>query len=171
MHQMTLRQLLAIPRYRAYFKQDPHLRPVQKKPGSWYLYVQVEEEGAWKRKTIDSYKEGFDFIRQKLKSIHDGSITSRCRAYLPPVYRPQIEGKTGLHSIYWAQYPLNHKWCPYCRRPTLFKDFKRHHADGEIRRVFGLELNGRRCSICGNREATVTAYTTLGHDEKQEPIK
>lgn len=164
--QIPMREFLKDPVFRKHFRTKPVLLP-SSGPHPFWLYLQPKEGGPWKRAKLTSYNKGFDYVKTRLNDLYDFAICSRQRTYLPPVHRPVDEdGNPGKHREYWANYPRNHSWCPYCRRPTIFRAFEKHHALTEINKAMGLSLVPRepevRCTICGIREEAVKPWVKLG---------
>lgn len=140
--QLTIRQFLKDPVFRKYFAKQPKLRPMQKMPGlkPWRLYVQKTEDGPWQRGDLTTYKSAFEHARGLLSDgVYDIALTSKAVPYWPPL----VKGEP------WSDYPTSHDWCPYCRRPTVFWWFSKHHA---LRQYSHYDLGqDKRCMICGNR--------------------
>lgn len=147
------------PVYRKWFAKNPYLPPHQKHDSPWWLYLQEREDGPWKRAKVETYAKAYKYISSRLSEYHDFSITSRRKCFLPPQYRPEEDRR---FLVYWHNYPQSHNWCPYCRRPTLFRTFERHHAD-VIRKTFAnITITTPRCSICGIRRDSVQQWINLG---------
>ena len=149
--QLTLRELLRDPVYRKWFMRKPALYPAQKLPvttkeqSPWLVWVQVDEAGRWRRGFAEDYVTAFCHVKRMLEQgANDVTIFSRRRSYAPPA---------GLTSAW----PSTHDWCPYCRRPTVFWYFRKHHA---LRQFRDLDLSDdRRCTICGIRLHEPTVYS------------
>lgn len=145
--QIPLRELLKDPLYRKWLAKIPHEMDAQtdqhKKP--WRVWVQRERDGRWAFKDFTKYSEAYKFVAQNVKGFWDMAL--HCKAHL---YRhPRI--KQGLKRVPWTL-PEGHDWCGLCRRPTIFRSFKHHHAFGRNRDGSRWQLsNWRRCSICGIR--------------------
>lgn len=179
---ITLPELLEDPRYRKFFQSPPKmLKPL---PGQkpWRVLVQRRSGGPWAKKETETYADAFRIIRHTLRAgtLHDGTIQSRSIAFGPPVRVVKVtkggkpvwhrrDGKLVLDadgqriqvtkSIEWKP-TLDglddpHDWCTFCRRPTVFRWFRSHHA----LRAAGLQdiadPSNRRCTICGARESFV----------------
>jgi hypothetical protein len=160
--QLTLRQLLADPLYKKWFLKRPTVVPTGSQTPPWFIYIL--EEGKWRRAQIGSYKKALKWAAKNLQGFDDIVISSKRQAYRPPRYRRNVEGhfeycpkKCRLQhteTVIWESYPYTHQWCPYCRRPTVFDVFARHHA------FTGQWDNGRclekpRCTVCGASDSMV----------------
>lgn len=168
---ITLRELLADDKYKEYFLKVPVLPDIARTAPPWRLYVQREASASWARKDFETYREAFKRLKSLgISEIHDATIQSRAHAYYPPLRRVKIvrngqvliDPKTKkplTRIIYWkAQLPGEespHRWCPYCRRPTIFTWFMKHHA---FPRGTPMDPSQRRCTICGASERAVESY-------------
>jgi hypothetical protein len=147
--QVTLRQLLSDPVYRAWFKTEPvggfpkHCK--------FRVFAQVEKGGRWAKKDFGDFKSAYNFVARNLNRWHDAALVSRTHECRPPVVR--VNGK---RAYYAAVLTLEgHRWCPYCRRPTVFGFFSRHHAFGHFKPLpFKL-----RCGVCGISETAIKHYS------------
>jgi hypothetical protein len=165
---LTLRELLADKVYREFFTTPPDMpRNVHPDLRPWRVYVQSEQHGRWAKKDFATYKDAFRFLKPRLKEVYDATIQSRGIAWGPPARVVRVKrngkilldekGKVVLRRIVWqpilpeAEEP--HRWCPYCRRPTVFAWFSRHHA---FPRGFEFDLALLRCTICGASERLVS---------------
>lgn len=183
---ITLVELLEDPKYRKYFSTPPKmLKPL---PGKlpWRVLVQRRPGGPWAKKEVATYADAFRIIRHNLRAgtLHDGTIQSRGIAFGPPVRVAKVtkggrpvwhtrDGKPVLDAdgkriqktvnIEWkpkldpAEEP--HDWCTYCRRPTVFRWFRSHHALRSAGLQDIADQSSRRCTICGASEAFIR--TTL----------
>jgi hypothetical protein len=129
---VTIRQLLRDPIFRKYFATAPREVTInERRP--WWIYLR--SNGAWTRTKFESYKKAFGEARLLLADLDlddDFAITSRGKQFWPP-------------DEY--QIPEGHLWCLYCRRPTIFRHFRRHHAFPTLHYEVSKEF--ARCSICG----------------------
>jgi hypothetical protein len=179
---ITLPELLEDPKYREFFKTVPKtLKPV---PGQkpWRVLIQRKPGGPWAKKEYERYADAFRTIAAHIRAdqLHDGAIQSRGIAFGPPQRvakltkggRPVYHLKDGKRVIGPDGKPIQktvvvpwkpkldaadepHTWCTYCRRPTVFRWFRSHHA----LRTAGLQgladITDRRCVICGARESFI----------------
>lgn len=160
---LTIHELLEDKRYKEYFLKAPGMPPVyrQQQMLPWRVYIQREADGAWAKKDLPTYVEAFRLFKKYRPNIHDAAITSRSVAFAPPHRFVRIKGKYVVHKgkktqvtklVVWRpQLPPEesaHNWCTYCRRPTVFRYFSKHHAFGNSMPISQEEL---RCTICGIR--------------------
>lgn len=176
---ITLPELLKDAKYKAFFTTPPKmLKPL---PGQkpWRVLVQRRPGGPWAKKETETYAEAFRIIRDNLRAgtLHDGAIQSRSIPFGPPIRVAKVTkgGKPVWHTrdgkrvlgpdgkpiqktvnIEWKPKldPADelHEWCTYCRRPTVFRWFRSHHAIRSAG-LHGLaDPSDRRCTICGARE-------------------
>lgn len=166
--QVRMADLLKDPVYRKWFGKVPYLPPACRGGKPWYVYIQREEDGKWARGSFETYAAAYKYVADKGRKSHNFAIVSKTKTYLPPVYRPTVIVKgreeKGAFKRYWTNYPANHNWCPYCRRPTIFREFVRHHAITPIHSALGLSILDPmvRCSICGIRAEGVKQWLNLG---------
>jgi|SRR5690606_1906910 len=144
--QITLRELLKDPNYRAWFTKIPKLRVVHHTP-PWRLYAQREEGGKWARKDYRTYPEAYNAVRSRLQEFHDLIIHCKPQAFPPPII--EFQGRK-----FYLPPPPGHLWCVYCRRPTVFGFFSKHHAMPG-RPIPDYDL---RCGGCGARHAGMKPY-------------
>jgi hypothetical protein len=146
--QVTLRELLEDPVYRKWFTQ----RPARRRPESWRVYVLEIEGGSWKKKDFGRWADAYDFLRQHYKEWYDAALCSRVWEWRPPVIRERV-GKRWRRNYHEPVVSMiGHVWCPHCRRPTVFRQFKRHHNVGKA-----LTYKSR-CSICGISLSGIRLY-------------
>lgn len=181
---ITLPELLEDARYRKFFQTPPKMLKPLPGQLPWRVLVQRKSGGPWAKKEVATYADAFRIIRntRRAGTLHDGTIQSRGIPFGPPQRivkvtkggRPVYHLKDGkrvldadgrpiqvTRTVDWDWRPLlpatedAHDWCTYCRRPTVFRWFRSHHA----LRTAGLQgladPSDRRCSICGAREAFV----------------
>lgn len=195
---ITLPELLEDAKYRAFFITPPKmLKPL---PGQlpWRVLVQRKAGGPWAKKEIDTYAAAFRIIKSNLRAgtLHDGAIQSRSIPFGPPQRIAKVTrgGKPVYHTrngkyildaggeriqktvvVLWKPKleasDESHDWCTYCRRPTVFRWFKSHHA----LRASGLQElvdpTTRRCSICGAREDFIRTTRSNARPPGYDPIK
>lgn len=173
--------LLQSPSFKEYFrtkiKLPPHLRRAGALP--WRVYVQREPDGRWAKKDFATYAEGANFLLRLLKDgAWDGALHCKAASFKPPgrwvnltkagkpVYLRDKAGalilrdgkKVRKQKFVPMTIPPGHEWCPNCRRPTVFKWFKKHHAfvqkeAAEFVTVY--DPAHLRCTICGIRESGI----------------
>ena len=164
---ITIRELLDDKQYREFFLKKPEIPNIKRTAPPWRIYVQSDIDGAWARAETDTYIQAFKFLKKKLlEGIHDGAIQSKGVAFKPPERWVRVTrgGKpvwmlnsAGLRVqktklVVWKpklpEGEPHHSWCMYCRRPTIFRYFGRHHA---FRKTEWADLSrDRRCTICGS---------------------
>lgn len=164
---LTINELLADDRYKQYFVTVPKMPAAPRIHPPWRVYVQLEAHGAWRKKDFFDYKDAVRFFVKLRKSqgLHDASITCRPIAWDPPSRIVKIKGKfiktsrgelvQATKEVFWKPTlpddEEQHLWCPYCRRPTVFRAFSTHHAmTGEYRAM--MDQFASRCTICGIRQ-------------------
>jgi hypothetical protein len=153
--------------YREFLERVPKLPEVAKskqKAASppWVVYVQREREGKWGRRSFWKYKKALKFMLRHLElGAYDAALNCRRVGFYPPSRLVRIKGKfiagtdgvkrQATKLIKWElrgdmlEGQPDHHWCMYCRRPTVFRHYKRHRAMGPIE----LDQSTPRCSICG----------------------
>lgn len=160
-----MRDLLDDKRYKEYLLQKPKLPAVARDPSlspPWVIYVQMEADGRWRRKSFNTYREAFQFFKKLLPRAHDLAFNNKRIPQEPPTRLVRIKGKYVMGSdgvkrqatkvVRWQPKlgpdEADHEWCMYCRRPTLFRFYSRHHA----LKNGGVDGTVRRCCICGASE-------------------
>lgn len=130
----------------------------------WRVYAQKEVGGRWRKRDFKRYKDAFEFLKPRLKTYHDISITSKRLRFPPPgrvvkirrhgepLMQKTKHGSVQVTRLVRVTPPPGHSWCIYCRRFTVFIWFTSHHA------FTGSSLDHsiptRRCCVCGIREVT-----------------
>ena len=141
-------------RLRSLLKQDEIYRQWFMKPAvitifhssaPWRLYVQAEESGPWARGDTRSYAKAYTGVKLRLPDAHDMAIHSKAQRFRPPVIK--VAGRR-----MYSPMPEGHDWCELCRRPTVFKRFRKHAAIGFV------DPEELRCTICGIRRESLTKY-------------
>lgn len=160
---MTIHELLEDKAYREFFLKPPAMPRLYKANGMapWRVYIRRDHTGPWAKKDCMTYREAFEVFKRWSPQIHDAAITSRAVAFSPPYKMARIRGQYVVHKgkkvqktklVVWTpKVPAEegiHTWCPYCRRPTIFRYFSKHHAFPEG--AFGIGEH-QRCTICGIR--------------------
>lgn len=162
---ITLKELLRDPQYRTYFSKVPKL-PAHYKPENkpWKLMILKPGEKAWRTKRFGTYSEAFAALKKMLPVIEDATINCPALGFMPPIKTVRLKGKTDkkgkpvLRTIVWKPQLTDdmetHYWCPYCRRPSIFK----------IATIAPRMRNGyvlpspepkMRCSICGASDTLI----------------
>lgn len=129
----------------------------------WRVYGQRHEGGKWAKKDFLRYKDAFKFLKPRLSTYRDISITSKRLSFAPPgrVVRIKRGGEPVMvktangfiqkTKIVAVSPPPGHLWCIYCRRFTVFTWFMTHHAFP--RQYWSIsDQSTRRCCVCGIRE-------------------
>lgn len=165
---IRLAELLEDKKYREWFLAKPRVMPGAGTT-PWRVWVQKEVDGRWGKKDFPSYNDAFRFLKPRLHTDHNHALASRAVAYGPPIRyvklnrrgKPVIDEKTGKQrtaKMLWLPTlpPMepNHTWCPYCRRPTVFGYFAKHHSFPEELRN-DIMKRERRCTICGAGESFI----------------
>lgn len=166
--QIRFLELLDLPGFKEFLVTRPEILAVpigNKLP--WRVYVQKHPHGRWAKKDFETYGAAFKFMKPYIRTSHDVALHCRNIMYLPPgrwlpirrngepVYLLDAQGKPRLDDdgkrirqkkFKPMQMPPGHTWCAYCRRPTIFTWFSRHHAFPPTLKIRG---NVERCTICG----------------------
>jgi hypothetical protein len=164
---LTIHDLLEDERYRKYFLTVPRLPKVQRTTPPWRLYVQ-KGDGLWRKRDFEQYGDAVRMFN-RLRSagdMRDAAVTCRPVAFDPPTRIVRVKGKyvktsrgelvQQTREILWSWVPLlngeddTHYWCPYCRRPTVFTWFSKHHAVLGVHKTY-MDASARRCTICAVR--------------------
>lgn len=150
-----MRQLLEDPIYRAWIRKIPTARFFYPSGKPWRLWVQRETGGGWAMQDFKSYAKAFNHMNRLLKQgVHDAALGCKGEEFKPPVVKDKKVNKRRYHIPAFPGQNAGHRWCGYCRRPTIFAYFKRHHA------LPGRDITNydRRCAVCGHREKTMKAW-------------
>lgn len=162
---ISIHELLEDKTYKEFFLNQPRMPRVYRDQGMkpWRLYVQLDQDGKWLKKDAPTYFEAFKLFKKYRPDAHDATIMSRSIAFPPPHRHVRIKGKFQVNSrgqksqvtklIVWRPRldgsEIPHRWCCYCRRPTIFRWFSKHHAFGKD---MPFDPSALRCTICGVRE-------------------
>lgn len=125
--------------FNAWTERVPTLKPNSATSPAWWVYLC--RDGKWKRASLKKYKKALKFLHKA--KYEDFSIHSKRQPFNPPVVRDKTTGE----KSYWRRFPKDHIWCHYCRRPTVFATFKKHHA---VPPIYCTSYEPR-CTICGTR--------------------
>ena len=168
---ITIFDLLEDEDYKAFFIKNVKLPPHLLNGKRWRLWVQLKRNRQWKKKDFASYADAFKYFRASRDHILDAAIGCPGYEFKPPSKVVRVKGKYHVGNdgvrrqvtklVTWKpKLPLGeeeaHNWCPYCRRPTVFRQFSKHHAllashTGGV----GIDNRLLRCTICGASENIV----------------
>jgi hypothetical protein len=148
--QTTLREQLLDPLYKKWFATPPKEGRDAAQTPPWYVYVQENESGPWRRAAVSTYPVGYRYIQRHVNTVFDLALVSKRREFRPPVVRD----RAGKRTYHLPDAP-GHIWCGYCRRMTRFLYFSRHHA---IPSRYGNLSGDRRCGICGIRLQAIRRF-------------
>lgn len=170
---ITIHDLLKDSQYKEFICKVPKLPPHLTQPGKepWRLMVKLKGEHHWRTKRFATYKEAFSALKKVLPRAADATINCGAMQFDPFTRVVRVKGKYFINAkgqkiqktklITWMpKMPEGefeeHYWCPYCRRPSVFKYFTQHHAL-PLRRTGGIPIDPAvlRCSICGASENIV----------------
>lgn len=134
MSQITLWELLKDEDYRKFFRQVPKLPEHYKGHKPWKLYILLKGHTNWKAKRYETYAEAVAALKKFRPKAIDAAINNPALGFRPPIKNVRLKGKTdkvqgkattAFRSIIWRpKLEADHEahiWCPYCRRPTVFK--------------------------------------------------
>lgn len=149
---LTLRQQLKDPVYRKWFATPPKSRPSAARTPEWYIYIQPEAGGPWKRGEAKTYIQAYKYVAKNIKKYHDMAISHKRATFKPPVVRDKTLNRKRYHIPKDSE--PHTFWCGFCRRVTKFRYYAKHHA------MPGLSVDDseRRCMICGARKSFATKY-------------
>ena len=170
---ITLPELLRDEKYKAYFLKVPKLlSPNASQP--WRLHIETKE-GKWLSKEFDTYPDAFRVLKKYLQAgkVRDAAISCRRQQFDPPTRVVRVKGKFVKNSqgelqqvtrvVTWkpnlgaVEETERHDWCPYCRRPVVFRAVKVHHALSAKRLGVGISIDPEvpRCPFCGASERLI----------------
>ena len=145
---MTLNQQLKDPVFRKWMQRVP--KNTGRMPAkNWYVYLRETPDSNWTRKQFALYNDALRYLLEHRKDTYDQALNSKARMYPPP----KIRNKKGNIKFKKPVAPIGHKWCPYCRRMTLFQWFSKHPAT-----VKYMSPYDARCSICAFREDSIPRH-------------
>ena len=179
---LSIHDLLEDPKYKEFFCKVPPMPDfIKENPDTnpWRLYVKLKKDGSWRSRDFHTYKEAFVKLKSMLPKVSDAAITCKSKGFTPPYRVVRIKNKYQTNRqggyvldaegnkkpitkmVFWkpripADEFEDHIWCPYCRRPTVFRYFISHHAL-PIRKLGGIPIDPTvlRCAICGASERLV----------------
>lgn len=175
LNQVSLIELLRDPEYKKYFMKVPKLPPHYKGTKPWKLYVLLKGQQVWKTKRFETYAEAYNQLKRLLPKVVDAAINCPALGFRPPIKSVKLKGKTEMvrgkaqpvfRSLIWRpeldSSMDRHEWCPYCRRPTVFKTLaSRLHTGNSTVIITDPKF---RCTICSASEVIVN----LKHPEKEQ---
>lgn len=132
--------------YKQWFMKPAKLKIPRGTSPKWRLFVQKEKGGRWARADFETYAEAYTALRLRLPNLWDATIHSKVQAFRPPVVR--IGDKKHRMPM-----PPGHDWCEQCRRPVVFRYFRKHPNLS-----LPLTTEFLRCSICGMRQVAMRRY-------------
>lgn len=154
--QITLQELLEDPLYKKWIQRVPKFddRSYTHTPG-WVVYA-LTADGKWHRKLFSTYVKAFNWMAKHRKQYKDMCLGHRRHEFNPPIVKTMVPKRVRLksgkvktieveHREYWRKFPPDHRWCGYCRRPTIFFTFRKHHA---VPLQYMLDYVPR-CTMCG----------------------
>lgn len=173
---IPMSELIKDPFYKAFLTTPPKTPSVSRDPNKcksppWVVYVQKEANGPWGKKEFWKYSDAFKFFKKALKlHVADCTINNRRFGFDPPSRMVRIKGKYVKGSdgitrqatkiVTWRPQLLpedgEHHWCRYCRRPTVFKYFRKHKALKGV----DIDTTTPRCCICGASTRIAIDYKT-----------
>jgi len=180
---ITMEELLRDPQYRAFFKTVHKLPEHLTRPGSkpWKLRILRHGEKAWRSTRFATYKEAVQAYVKLRKDIQNAAISCPALSFMPPIRNVRVKGKfitvQGGHkrpyikTLVWqpqidADMPP-HYWCPYCRRPSIFKYAVKHTKT--LNAEFSIPSSpALRCVICGASDRMVNVRDSL-NEQKWDP--
>lgn|SRR5690606_7284549 len=169
---ITIHELLKDPTYRKFFCKVPklpaHYRP-ENKP--WRLLVLKRGSNRWAMKRFSTYQEAFAVLKKLLPTLQDAALGCPGFDFEPPLKTVKIKGKfhttesgkkipVTRQMVWKPTIPMDeiepHHWCPYCRRPTIFRLFDTHQMLTS-KKLGGVMIDPTllRCTICGVSERLV----------------
>ena len=139
-NQVTFPRLMEDKAFRRFTFTDPH----DPDGTNWRIYAQRKEGGPWARRDFKSWKKAAKFLRAHWSEWHDCALISRNWSSDAPTETVKRGKRTVRVWTKWLRL-RGHHWCRYCRRPTVFREFSKHHFNPG-----GFVMpNIRRCTICG----------------------
>jgi hypothetical protein len=179
--QIRFRDLLEENRaFRDFCKTIPKT-PFHRSGKPWRVYVQLEAGGRWARRDFARYSEAFNFAVRLMRDRSPWDLAIHCRnrsTPMPgrwvnltrdgkPVYLTVGKGKEKQYVLRDGKkvrkqkfvpmhLPPGHEWCRYCRRPTIFRWFSKHHAFDMTDPSTVFHPSYLRCTICGVSENSIT---------------
>jgi hypothetical protein len=141
---MNLKELLKDPIYKAWYGKIPTEHMVGTFP--WRVWVHTDKGWTRTKSDFEKYSQAYNWIAKRMHDYEDLVLYSKGHEFRPPVIRYRDK------KYYWPC-PAGYRWCGYCRRPTLFGTFTRHHALTHLS-----DPVAPRCIICGARKKFQKQY-------------
>lgn len=148
MQQLRFRDLIEDSLFKAWFYRRPALADVTM-ARKWRVYVQKQEDGPWGRRDFRSWKKAMKFVKKIEGRVWDLALNCPSHPTRQPIVKTGRKTPKGLAVRELWVIPSGHRWCDYCRRPTMFRYFGRHHS---VPRNIPVIPYIRMCSICGCKE-------------------
>lgn len=152
--QVRFKDLLKEPVYRRWILKDRPNHPVARRP--WRVFVQVERGGKWAKKDFARYRDALKFAASWVKRDAWDLAIHHAPSELPmPVLKRAVGKRKGItvwRKTLWMELPqameiaATHDWCGLCRRPTVFRRYRKHHA---FPRGLPANPDQLRCCVCG----------------------
>jgi hypothetical protein len=168
---ILMSELVQDPRYLEFLKTKPMVPEVSRSTHmspQWTVYIQKEAGGKWGKKSFRSYKKALKFMFAWLTAgCHDAALNNKRVPFDPPHRWVRIKGKfvrgsdgvmrQATKRVIWKpRLPadeVQHHWCRYCRRPTVFKFYSKHRVLGNC------DPTVPRCCICGASARIALTHT------------
>jgi hypothetical protein len=141
----TLRQLLAFPIYKAYFKTPPQLPDNVELRHPFQVWAYNGDANRWGSRLCTTYRDAYMKTLQLYRTPGYDDIAIVSRTILCPM--PKSLRRNGEFIDAWAD---SYDWCKRCRRPTIFQWSESHRALKAAPVVTTDEAH--RCYYCGVRK-------------------
>lgn len=168
---ITIKELLRDPQYRDYFIKAPKLPDhMTNNPAilPWKLYVLKRGENNWRSKRFHTYREAFAGLKKMLPVIDNGAINCPALSFLPPFKNYTIKSTGKQVTKLWQPKidsdMADHKWCPHCRRPTIFHMAMKPFVSPSGTKI-PLGEPMMRCMICGASERVVDLRNPMSNQK------
>lgn len=176
MTQITIKELLKDEQFKKYFLTTPQLPDHYRGSKPWKLFVKLKGKDRWQAKRFETYKEAAVAFKKLLPKLEDAAINSPALGFRPPIRNVRLKGQSTTirgqqspvyRSVVWrpsldADHET-HYWCPYCRRPTVFRVLatRLHTIDHKSSFLSAPRL---RCTICMASDELVN----IKHPEREQ---
>lgn len=138
-----LRELLAEPLYKAYFKKRPPEPTAQTLNHPWQVWAFNEQTGKWGSKHCSTYPDAYTFVRKLYVKPEYADIAIVSRAVIHPLPR--------AFKLAELWDPYRYDWCGRCRRPTIFRYMPSGHRALHSAPAITTD-EPYRCFYCGVRK-------------------